>query len=254
MRFIAPLLTMKIRLARRPRRPFSLVLAPETLLAGQASINVPSTVKCSSDRYGWACRSTGVCPRGAHVRLRCGLSLSPDSSRKTMVRPCFWAFFLLPASAPISSGGSLSRSVPRHVPRAAGSSLPTPAECASHGRLYTEPRIRVRSDRPPANWSTARFHIPGLPAPASSRPRSGGDPPHSAGACVPVGELSARPLGPRRPTAVPSDSPTADGHPLFGRSRLPCNLVLKTGRPSAAAVLMLESPVSLRLDFPYRLR
>src|ERR1700675_347458 len=37
--------------------------------------------------------STGVCPRGAQVRHRCGRWLNPLSSMKTMVRPSFWAFF-----------------------------------------------------------------------------------------------------------------------------------------------------------------
>src|SRR5713226_6245081 len=42
----------------------------------------------------WYC-NTGVCPFGAHVRQRCGLWLNPLSSTKTMMRPCFWAFFNL---------------------------------------------------------------------------------------------------------------------------------------------------------------
>ena len=177
-------------------------------------------------------------------------SLSPDSSRKTMARPCFGAFFLLPASAPASSGGWLSHRVPRRAPQAAGNSIPVPAGCATRGRLYIELRIGVGSDRLPANWSTARFHIPGLLALASSRRRSGGGPPHSAEACALPVEPSAAPRGPRLPTAAPSGSPTADGHLLCERSRLPCNLVPKTARPSAATVLKLESPVSLQLDFP----
>ena len=41
----------------------------------------------------WYC-STEVWPRGAQVRQRCGRSLSPLSSMKTMVRPSFLAFFL----------------------------------------------------------------------------------------------------------------------------------------------------------------
>jgi lipid-binding SYLF domain-containing protein len=40
----------------------------------------------------WHC-STGVWPRGAHVRQRCGRSLNPLSSMKTMVRPSFLTFF-----------------------------------------------------------------------------------------------------------------------------------------------------------------
>src|SRR6266496_3572993 len=47
----------------------------------------------------WYCR-TGVWPRGAHVRQRCGRSLNPLSSMKTMVRPSFLAFFLTSASDP----------------------------------------------------------------------------------------------------------------------------------------------------------
>lgn len=42
----------------------------------------------------WYC-STGVWPRGAQVRARWGRSLSPLSSTKTMVCPCFCAFFKL---------------------------------------------------------------------------------------------------------------------------------------------------------------
>ena len=37
--------------------------------------------------------STGVCPRGAQVRQRCGRWLTPLSSMKTIVRPSFRAFF-----------------------------------------------------------------------------------------------------------------------------------------------------------------
>ena len=37
--------------------------------------------------------STGVCPRGANIRQRCGRSLNPLSSMKTMVRTSFWAVF-----------------------------------------------------------------------------------------------------------------------------------------------------------------
>jgi hypothetical protein len=40
----------------------------------------------------WYC-STGVCPRGAQVRTRCGRSLNPLSSTKTMVRLSRSAFF-----------------------------------------------------------------------------------------------------------------------------------------------------------------
>src|SRR3990172_2341967 len=68
----------------------------------------------------WYC-STGVCPRGAKVRLRCGRSLNPDSSMKTMVRPCFWAFFLLR---------------PAHSLPAANRFL-IPFQGASHGSLAT---------------------------------------------------------------------------------------------------------------------
>ena len=41
-------------------------------------------------KWNWR---TGVCPRGAQVRRRCGLWLRPLSSMKTIVRPSFWAFF-----------------------------------------------------------------------------------------------------------------------------------------------------------------
>lgn len=37
--------------------------------------------------------TTGVWPRGAHVRTTCGRSLNPDSSTKTIVRPSRAAFF-----------------------------------------------------------------------------------------------------------------------------------------------------------------
>src|SRR5208283_3032314 len=40
----------------------------------------------------WYC-STGVCPRGAQVRTRCGRSLNPLSSMKTIVRRSQSAFF-----------------------------------------------------------------------------------------------------------------------------------------------------------------
>ena len=43
-----------------------------------------------------------VSPRGAQVRTRVGRSLSPDSSMKTMIRPCFAAFFLELASVSAS--------------------------------------------------------------------------------------------------------------------------------------------------------
>src|SRR5215469_11805037 len=59
----------------------------------------------------WYC-STGVCPRGAHVRQRCGRWLSPLSSMKTMVRPSFLAFFLTPASASASTAESWLCRVP----------------------------------------------------------------------------------------------------------------------------------------------
>src|SRR3989442_9807224 len=59
----------------------------------------------------WYC-STGVCPRGAQVRQRCGRSLNPLSSTKTIVRPSFLAFFLTPASA----FASTARSFPHPAP------------------------------------------------------------------------------------------------------------------------------------------
>src|ERR1700758_4471968 len=40
----------------------------------------------------WYC-STGVSPRGAQVRQRCGRWLNPLSSMKTIVRPSLCAFF-----------------------------------------------------------------------------------------------------------------------------------------------------------------
>jgi len=66
--------------------------------------------------------STGVCPRGAHVRQRWGRSVSPLSSTKTIVCPWTAAFFLPPASALASSAGSPPRPAPARGPSAAGSS------------------------------------------------------------------------------------------------------------------------------------
>jgi len=56
----------------------------------------------------WYC-STGVCPRGAQVRQRCGRSLNPLSSMKTIVRRSPWAFFKSPARASASTAGSFPR-------------------------------------------------------------------------------------------------------------------------------------------------
>ncbi len=57
---------------------------------------------------------------GCPTTNRVGLSLSPDSSMKTMVRPCFLAFFLTLASARASSAGSLPRRARVHDWSAAG--------------------------------------------------------------------------------------------------------------------------------------
>src|SRR5437588_9775073 len=78
--------------------------------------------------------STGVWPRGAQVRQRCGRWLSPLSSMKTIVRPSFLAFFYLrpalllphtnllfvPLQGP--SGGPLAApsQLPQNPPRMAG--------------------------------------------------------------------------------------------------------------------------------------
>lgn len=48
--------------------------------------------------------NTGVSSFGAQVRTRVGRSDSPDSSTKTIIRPCFAAFFLALASVFSSSG------------------------------------------------------------------------------------------------------------------------------------------------------
>src|SRR5215469_13284075 len=77
----------------------------------------------------WYC-STGVWPRGAQVRQRCGRWLSPLSSMKTMVRPSFLAFFLTPASASASIAESWLRPVPAPRPSVAGNSNPAAVESA----------------------------------------------------------------------------------------------------------------------------
>src|SRR5262249_15231868 len=51
----------------------------------------------------------GRCAPGRPARTWVGRSPSPDSWMKTMIRPCFLAFFLTPASVPASSVGSLPR-------------------------------------------------------------------------------------------------------------------------------------------------
>ena len=50
----------------------------------------------------WCCR-IDVSPLGAQVRTRVRRSLSPNSSMKTMMRPCFAALFLELASETASS-------------------------------------------------------------------------------------------------------------------------------------------------------
>ena len=46
---------------------------------------------------------------GCPGSTRCGRSLTPDSSMKTMVRPCLAQFFLVSATASSSNGGWLVR-------------------------------------------------------------------------------------------------------------------------------------------------
>src|SRR5437870_310952 len=89
--------------------------------------------------------STGVCPRGAQVRQRCGRWLRPLSSMKTIVRPSFLAFFLTPASASASTHESSLRPAPGPVRWASGSSIPVAAESATHGRRGSGPRILSRT-------------------------------------------------------------------------------------------------------------
>src|SRR2546426_8464772 len=108
--------------------------------------------------------STGVCPRGAQVRQRCGLWLNPLSSMKTIVRPSFFAFFLTPASASASIAGSSLRPAPVPVRQAVGSSIPVVAESATHGRRGSGPRILSRSGGRPAPTSTDRSRSPELAA------------------------------------------------------------------------------------------
>lgn len=73
------------------------------------------------------CR-TGVCPRGAHVRHRCGRSLSPLSSMKTIVRPWRAAFFYLgPAHLlPVRNGLLIV------LPRLAHRPLAAPPQAPEH--------------------------------------------------------------------------------------------------------------------------
>ncbi len=98
----------------------------------------------------------GVCTRRAHVRTRCGRSLSPDSSTKTRVRPSATAFVLTGATRPVSGVGSRPR--PTHGPgwSTAGNSSP-----AAHKSC----QIRVLPNRTPHSVSThfttrGRFHSP----------------------------------------------------------------------------------------------
>src|SRR5215471_17676645 len=76
-------------------------------------------------QWKWYC-STGVRPRGAQVRQRCGRWLNPLSSMKTIVRPSVWAFFnLWPALAfpPLDADFVAFQ-------RPAGGSLHTPVQLA----------------------------------------------------------------------------------------------------------------------------
>jgi hypothetical protein len=154
----------------------------------------------------WYC-STGVFPFGAQVRQRCGRSLSPLSSMKTMVRPSVSAFFLTPASAPAST--AWLRPAPEPVLPDAGNSNPVAAECAKPARYGSGPRIPPRSSAPPATPSTVRSHSPMLPAHASARTLSSSSPVRSGGACVRRARLSSDRAIPPLPVAAPTDSPIA---------------------------------------------
>src|SRR3989442_9321873 len=58
MGFVAALLSVKVYLAARTGPVPRVVLPRKLFWLAHASIRVPSTVKCSSDKYGCACAST----------------------------------------------------------------------------------------------------------------------------------------------------------------------------------------------------
>src|SRR6202171_285706 len=135
--------------------------------AGKApKVKVPHVPPAIADRVfqlKWYC-STGVCPRGAQVRQRWGRSLSPLSSMKTMIRPCFLAFFLTPASAPSSNARWLSHRAPDPDPPVAGNSSRVAAGSSTHVPGDNSLRFPARSDGLPGSPSTDWFHTPALAA------------------------------------------------------------------------------------------
>src|SRR5437667_104003 len=200
-------------------------------------------------KWNWR---TGVWPRGAQVRTRWGLSLNPLSSTKTIVCPRLLAFFLAPASAHVSSGGSLLRCVPAPDARAAAASNSTPARSSRRARWSTGPYTRAGSGPPPARRSRDWCGIPGPPARASSPSQCAGDRPPTAAAAGPRG-TPASTLGVRLgPTSAPSGSPTGDaprrGAPLPPRARS----AARAARLACVAALTSPDRVSFRLDVPCR--
>src|SRR4029077_6508869 len=132
--------------------------------------------------------STGVSPRGAQVRTRCGRSLKPLSSTNTMVRRSRWAFFLVPASAPVSNAGSPARRVAWPDRWAVGSSNLKSVESATHGRDETSARFVARSGRPRPKLSTGWGHSPTPRVPLSIR-----------GSIAPIPSLATALYGPLAP-------------------------------------------------------
>ena len=157
----------------------------------------------------WYCR-TGVWPRGAHVRQRCGRSLSPLSSMKTMVRPSFLAFFLTPANDPSSSAESWLRLVPKRVRSVAGNSNPVAAGCARPVRDRTSRRIHARSVGPHATTSTGWFHIRALVGHASNCARFAVGLRGVGAACAPLVPPSSAPSVHLAGAVEPTDLPIAD--------------------------------------------
>src|SRR6266496_3949213 len=197
----------------------------------------------------WYCR-TGVWPRGAHVRQRCGRSLSPLSSMKTMVRPSLLAFFLTSASVPASTAESWLRPVPRRVLSVAGNSNPVAAECAMPARDRTSLHIRVRSAAPHATTSTGWFHIPVIVGHASNRARFAAGLRDVSAACALLVLLSSAPAfhlaGVVEPTDLPiADAPLRDEPPRTGYIPSPAAAPL----PSAAAQVP-QNLCELPLDCP----
>src|SRR5215472_12514365 len=197
----------------------------------------------------WYC-STGVWPRGAQVRQRCGRSLSPLSSMQTMIRPSFLAFFLTPASVLASSAeSSLHPALTPALP-GADNSNPVAAECARLGKDRISPHIPARSDRPPVLTSTGWLRIPGLVGHASIRSLPAASPQHSVVACV----LLAPPSSGRAVLAAvvvpPTDLRIADALQPCGRPRPDYIPSRAAAPPAAAAAPTCRNLCELPLDFP----